>query len=261
MGIGMPISQSNNERILIALWLSVAGTISATTHGSARRCQILFKPGQILECRSDPTIQARVLVGTRRARGIYSDNDSGVGLYAFNASLAYRYSDPNRSPPSALHPPLLTMASERKKRQRKTWNRFADSGRTLLVCAATLLPDRAHANRARASAGACLIAIKLVTVALKQAIPECRPDGEDNKSFPSEHAAECVAAAMIIEREYPGKIGALAYALAATVSLSRIESKKHYPRDVIAGALIGGAAFWLSLQLRVAAQRRMLHRA
>jgi len=62
---------------------------------------------------------------------------------------------------------------------------------------------------------------------------------------------------MIIEREYPGKIGALAYGLAAAVSLARIEGKKHYPRDVIAGALIGSGAFWLSHRLWLEAERRM----
>ena len=38
----------------------------------------------------------------------------------------------------------------------------------------------------------------------------------------------------------------LAYALATIVSLSRIQSKKHHSRDVVAGALIGGAAVWLT---------------
>ena len=146
----------------------------------------------------------------------------------------------------------------RKKKKREAWDRFADTGRAVLVGAATLLPQRAAANRARLSAGACVLAIKVFAEALKKTVPERRPDGENNKSFPSEHAAECVAAAMIIEREYPGKVGALAYALAAVVSMSRIESKKHYPRDVVAGALIGAAAVWLSLQLRLAIERRML---
>jgi len=146
----------------------------------------------------------------------------------------------------------------RKKKKREAWDRFADTGRAVLVGAATLLPQRAAANRARLSAGACVLAIKVFAEALKKAVPERRPDGENNKSFPSEHAAECVAAAMIIEREYPGKVGAVAYALAAVVSMSRIESKKHYPRDVVAGALIGAAAVWLSLQLRLAIERRML---
>jgi membrane-associated phospholipid phosphatase len=150
------------------------------------------------------------------------------------------------------------MAGAHKKKRREAWNRFADAGRAFLVGAATVLPDRGAANRARVGAGSCLVAIKFLTKVLKKAVPERRPDGDDNKSFPSEHAAECVAAAMIIEREYPGKVGALAYGLAAAVSMSRIESKKHHPRDVIAGALIGVAAVWLSLKVRLAVERRML---
>jgi len=136
--------------------------------------------------------------------------------------------------------------NSRKKKRRKAWNRFGDTGRSLLVGAATVLPHRSSANRL--NAGTCLIAIKLITKALKTLMPERRPDGDDNDSFPSEHAAQCTAAAIIIEREYPGKIGALAYALAAAVSLSRIEGKKHYPRDVFAGALIGCAAVWVALE-------------
>jgi membrane-associated phospholipid phosphatase len=149
------------------------------------------------------------------------------------------------------------MAGARKKKQREAWDRFADTGRAVLVGAATLLPQRAAANRARISAGTCVLAIKLITNLLKTAVPERRPDGEDDESFPSEHSAESVAAAMIIEREYPGNIGALAYALAATVSMSRLVSKKHHPRDVAAGAFIGVASVWVALRVRLAIERRM----
>ena len=150
------------------------------------------------------------------------------------------------------------MGKRHKKKERKAWDHFADVGRAALVGSASLLPQRASANRKRISAGECLLAIKVITGLLKKAVPERRPNGDNNKSFPSEHAAECTAAAIIIEREYPGKIGALAYALAAAVSLARIESHKHYPRDVLAGALIGCTGVWLSLQVRLASEGRML---
>lgn len=172
--------------------------------------------------------------------------------YAFRVALADWRPNPHHSSAGFLYPPPLTMASSRKKRKREAWNRFGDVGRGALVATATLMPRRSGAEPARVSAGACLIAIKFIVKALKLAVPERRPDGEDNKSFPSEHAAQCVAAAMIIEREYPGKVGALAYGLAAVVSMSRIEGKKHHPRDVIAGALIGCAAVFASLKLRLA---------
>jgi membrane-associated phospholipid phosphatase len=149
------------------------------------------------------------------------------------------------------------VAKRHKKKEREAWDRFADAGRAALVGAASLLPQGAGSNRRHISAGECLLAIKVITELLKKAVPERRPDGDNDKSFPSEHAAECVAAAIIIEREYPGKVGALAFALATAVSLARIESKKHYPRDVLAGALIGCAGVWLSLQMRLTSERML----
>lgn len=136
----------------------------------------------------------------------------------------------------------------KKKKRREAWDRFSDVGKAMLIGAATLLPHRSGANRTRLSAGACLIAIKLITKGIKLAVPERRPDGEDDESFPSEHAAQCTAAAIIIEREYPGKVGAIAYGLATAVSMSRVVSRKHHPRDVAAGALIGCIAAWAALQ-------------
>lgn len=142
-----------------------------------------------------------------------------------------------------------------KKRRQQVWDRVSDDGRAILVGTAILLPGRPAATPARAGAGTCLLSIKLFTELLKKAVPERRPDGEDKKSFPSEHVAECVAAAAIIRREYSGKVGAAAAMLAGSVALARIESGKHHPRDVIAGALIGCAAVWLSLRVRLKVER------
>lgn len=146
----------------------------------------------------------------------------------------------------------------KKQQKRDAWNRFADVGRATLVGAATVLPHRKDSNPARVGAGTVLLTIKLLTKVLKELVPERRPNGENNNSFPSEHAAECVASAMIVEREYPGKIGAAAWALAASVSMARIISKKHHPRDVAAGVVIGSAAVWLSLRIRLEVERMML---
>jgi membrane-associated phospholipid phosphatase len=150
------------------------------------------------------------------------------------------------------------MGPARKKNERQVLNRFADAGRAVLVAGATSLPFRPDATASRVSAGASLLAIKLACKLLKTAVPEERPDGEDDKSFPSEHAAECIAAALIIQREYPAEIGTLACALGATVCFLRIESEKHHPRDVVAGALMGCAAVCLSLRLRLSLERRLL---
>jgi membrane-associated phospholipid phosphatase len=150
------------------------------------------------------------------------------------------------------------MGSKRKEEERQALNRFADTGRVILAAGATILPFRSDAKPARVSACASLLGLKVLTKFLKKAVPEERPNGEDDKSFPSEHAAECVAAALFIQREYPGTIGSLACALAATVSFTRIQSKKHHPRDVLAGAIMGCAAVWLSLRLRLSLEPRLL---
>ena len=149
------------------------------------------------------------------------------------------------------------MGANHKEVEAEAWDRFADVGRAVLVGAATVLPHRSDANRDRVSAGACLIAIRFLSKLLKKTFPERRPDGENDKSFPSEHAAECTAAALIVEREYPGHIGALAYGLAASVAMARIQSKKHHPRDVFAGIAIGSISVWISLHLRRALMRRI----
>ena len=52
-------------------------------------------------------------------------------------------------------------------------------------------------------------------------------------------ASTAFALATVAERHYGWKAGLPAYALAAGIGLSRIESNKHYLSDVIAGATIG----------------------
>jgi hypothetical protein len=59
-------------------------------------------------------------------------------------------------------------------------------------------------------------------------------------SFPSEHSAAAWSIAGIIAHEYPGRLPKLfAYGLATTVSLSRIQSRDHFPSDVLVGSALG----------------------
>lgn len=83
---------------------------------------------------------------------------------------------------------------------------------------------------------------------LKSAIPAQRPDGSDDKSFPSGHTAVAFAAVRFMDKRYGGAIAPytpLLYAAAGLTGLARVEADKHYWRDVAAGALLGwGAANW-----------------
>jgi undecaprenyl-diphosphatase len=64
----------------------------------------------------------------------------------------------------------------------------------------------------------------------------CLQDGLD--SFPSGHAAQAFAIAVVVGTGYP-RLAVPVYLLASIVSLSRVVVGVHYPSDVLAGAAIG----------------------
>lgn len=57
-------------------------------------------------------------------------------------------------------------------------------------------------------------------------------------SFPSNHAANCFAAATVLAWYFPGQ-GKYFYIFAALVAYSRIVLGVHYPADVVSGAMLG----------------------
>ena len=77
-----------------------------------------------------------------------------------------------------------------------------------------------------------------ITYGLKYTISETRPNGGQH-SFPSGHSSTSFASAEFIRERYGWSCGIPAYLAASFVGYSRVESKEHYTRDVIAGALIG----------------------
>ena len=75
---------------------------------------------------------------------------------------------------------------------------------------------------------------------LKHFIHEERPDHSDNKSFPSDTSALAFAPANFLWDRYGWQYGLPAYAAAAFVGYSRVESRQHHWWDVAASA---GIAF------------------
>jgi len=83
---------------------------------------------------------------------------------------------------------------------------------------------------------------------LKRTVKATRPDGSDDKSFPSGHTAVAFAAARFMDKRYAQQVAPYRpwlYAAAGLTGVARVEADKHYWRDVAAGAVLGwGAATW-----------------
>lgn len=82
----------------------------------------------------------------------------------------------------------------------------------------------------------------LTTELLKNSFHETRPNGRDDKSFPSGHTAVAFAAAQYMQMRGGWEYGLPAYALASAVAYSRVEANEHYWKDVAAGAALGIAS-------------------
>lgn len=107
---------------------------------------------------------------------------------------------------------------------------------------ATYTVGRINGSSKVARIGAELFRAQIVSQgtaqALKMMTNRTRPDGT-SMSFPSGHSASMFAAATVLQSELGWKVGVPAYAAAAWVAASRVEMKRHYMSDVIAGATVG----------------------
>lgn len=77
-----------------------------------------------------------------------------------------------------------------------------------------------------------------VTFGLKEAVNSERPNGRDNNSFPSGHAAQAYASASFLDHRYGWRYGLPAYMAATYVAFSRVNSDNHRIRDVAGSAVI-----------------------
>lgn len=133
--------------------------------------------------------------------------------------------------------------------------RAADYSRLSLTSAAALAAFGGAPGRRAAGLGLASVAVTsaVVNLAVKPLSRRRRPDPDTeevpaarrvpvpgSRSFPSGHAAAAFAFATGVGRVLPREAVALR-ALAALVAYSRVHTGVHYPGDVLAGSLLGGA--------------------
>jgi len=122
-----------------------------------------------------------------------------------------------------------------------SWHTVADVGVAGLVVtafgASTLEKDWQGDKELALSLGATAAE----AYALKHVFPEQRPNGRDNRSFPSGHTSIAFAAAGYLEDRYGWQAGLPAAAVATLVGVARVRSHDHHWYDAVAGAALGGA--------------------
>lgn len=80
---------------------------------------------------------------------------------------------------------------------------------------------------------------------LKAFVDAERPDGSDNKSFPSGHTAMAFTGATFIHKRYGLQSAVVPYLMAGFTGYSRVYADKHYWHDVVAGAAISSLFTWI----------------
>lgn len=87
--------------------------------------------------------------------------------------------------------------------------------------------------------GATMILVHLMKQLFNFTALGTRPDG-GNESFPSGHTSGAFSGAWVFVAVFGWMWGAIPLALAFLTGLSRVVSKRHHWRDVIAGAAVAG---------------------
>lgn len=106
--------------------------------------------------------------------------------------------------------------------------------------------------------GTVVILDQLSSHFLKETIGRLRPFdvlgdvfqlvGSGGGSFPSNHAMNNAAAAVILSHFYPS-LRPLWWTIAGVMAFSRVYCGVHYPSDVVGGIVIGSAVGWAVIQL------------
>lgn len=124
------------------------------------------------------------------------------------------------------------------------WDTLSDATAYGLVATSLALPAYKDDWQGVKQAGLSVGVATGVSILGKSVVHERRPDGSDDDSFPSNHAAMAFAAATSMQKRYGWQYGFPAYGLAAMTAYGRVQADKHHWRDVAASAVIGSISGW-----------------
>jgi membrane-associated phospholipid phosphatase len=137
-------------------------------------------------------------------------------------------------------------------------------GKARPVLVGLFLPAAFGTEIARGTARVAFVGLlgnQLAVEGVKRLTRRVRPDGEadpNNASFPSSHAAAGAGLAWVVAARHRG-LAPWMWLAAVWIAASRVFLGRHFPSDVLAGALVGiwFAALALRYQDRLAAPRRV----
>ncbi len=138
------------------------------------------------------------------------------------------------------------------------WATASDVGAYSLIALSVGLPALKKDGKGALQAAASFGAASLVTEGLKLTFPTLRPDGSDNKSFPSGHSSRSFAAAATLWQRQGKSIGIPAMLVAGMVGVARMKADKHRFGEVAVGAAIGLASGILITNKRADAQTTLV---
>jgi undecaprenyl-diphosphatase len=197
---------------------------------------------------------------------------SGEHLAAARSPRVPRWWDEAERLDLAVYAAIAQLPTPTLDRAMSRLSRAADYSRLSLASAAALALLGGRGGRRAATSGLASVAVTsaVVNVAVKPLGRRRRPERvapevplarqvrmPASSSFPSGHSASAFAFATGVGHVLPAP-AALLRGLAALVAYSRVHTGVHYPIDVIAGALAGGAVAQATVRVldsRVARQR------
>lgn len=151
--------------------------------------------------------------------------------------------------------PFDDAVKARVQASRRPWleapmHALTNGGRPLLVVAVGAgLLSGAAGRAALLEAGIALVPVNLAVEGIKYATNRVRPNGDHdrrNSAFPSSHAANAFAVAVILIRRWR-RSAVPALAAAALVAYSRMYLNKHWAVDVLAGSALGAALAYATI--------------